>query len=322
MTINQRESQSKEIEGIINRFRNTGNSLITYICGPPGSGKTYTLTQILNDTFPSYFYINCSKLKVKSNIYSKLIGSLKKKGKGYDDLKNILQKEKKKFVIVLDEIDLLVTNKQSILYNLFELPYLKGVSLLLFTIANTMNLSEISFENKVKSRMGSRRINFNAYTFDELMLITKSNKELALAAKRVSALGGDCRKMKEIKDKIIRKYGEKPTIYQVDSLYNELYKPIYYSFFRSLTNHQKLIIFSLFIIRKSSLNNLFNNLISFCIRLKLRQINYFEFNELIRISSEQRIIEIKREVIYLMWNEEEVKRALLEDEIYKQIFVI
>ncbi|KCZ80810.1 hypothetical protein H312_01756 [Anncaliia algerae PRA339] len=322
MTINQRESQSKEIEGIINRFRNTGNSLITYICGPPGSGKTYTLTQILNDTFPSYFYINCSKLKVKSNIYSKLIGSLKKKGKGYDDLKNILQKEKKKFVIVLDEIDLLVTKKQSILYNLFELPYLKGVSLLLFTIANTMNLSEISFENKVKSRMGSRRINFNAYTFDELMLITKSNKELALAAKRVSALGGDCRKMKEIKDKIIRKYGEKPTIYQVDSLYNELYKPIYYSFFRSLTNHQKLIIFSLFIIRKSSLNNLFNNLISFCIRLKLRQINYFEFNELIRISSEQRIIEIKREVIYLMWNEEEVKRALLEDEIYKQIFVI
>lgn len=322
MTINQRESQSKELEGIINRFKNTGNSLITYICGPPGSGKTYTLTQILNDTFPSYFYINCSKLKVKSNIYSKLIGSLKKKGKGYDDLKNILQKEKKKFVIVLDEIDLLVTNKQSILYNLFELPYLKGVSLLLFTIANTMNLSEISFENKVKSRMGSRRINFNAYTFDELMLITKSNKELALAAKRVSALGGDCRKMKEIKDKIIRKYGEKPTIYQVDSLYNELYKPIYYSFFRSLTNHQKLIIFSLFIIRKSSLNNLFNNLISFCIRLKLRQINYFEFNELIRISSEQRIIEIKREVIYLMWNEEEVKRALLEDEIYKQIFVI
>lgn len=322
MTINQRESQSKELEGIINRFKNTGNSLITYICGPPGSGKTYTLTQILNDTFPSYFYINCSKLKVKSNIYSKLIGSLKKKGKGYDDLKNILQKEKKKFVIVLDEIDLLVTKKQSILYNLFELPYLKGVSLLLFTIANTMNLSEISFENKVKSRMGSRRINFNAYTFDELMLITKSNKELALAAKRVSALGGDCRKMKEIKDKIIRKYGEKPTIYQVDSLYNELYKPIYYSFFRSLTNHQKLIIFSLFIIRKSSLNNLFNNLISFCIRLKLRQINYFEFNELIRISSEQRIIEIKREVIYLMWNEEEVKRALLEDEIYKQIFVI
>ncbi|KCZ78231.1 hypothetical protein H311_00742 [Anncaliia algerae PRA109] len=322
MTINQRESQSKEIEGIINRFKNTGNSLITYICGPPGSGKTYTLTQILNDNFPSYFYINCSKLKVKSTIYSKLIGSLKKKGKGYDDLKNILQKEKKKYIIVLDEIDLLVTKKQSILYNLFELPYLKGVSLLLFTIANTMNLSEISFENKVKSRMGSRRINFNAYTFDELMLITKSNKELALAAKRVSALGGDCRKMKEIKDKIIRKYGEKPTIYQVDSLYNELYKPIYYSFFRSLTNHQKLIIFSLFIIRKSSLNNLFNNLISFCIRLKLKKINYFEFNELIRISSEQRIIEIKREVVYLMWNEEEVKRALLEDEIYKQIFVI
>lgn len=320
MRINQRESQSEEITRSINLFKKGGTSSIIYINGPPGTGKTFTLTTILNKEFPSYIYLNCSQAKVKKNIYNLLIKKItKKKEKGISGLKSILKKENKKLIIVLDEIDLLINKDQSILYNLFDLPYLENVSILMFTIANTMNLTEMVLESKVKSRMGNKKINFGAYTSDELLKISQSGKELELAAKRISALGGDARKMKLIKKEATAKFGKNLSILQVDSVYNEMFKPIYYTFLKNLTDYQKLILISLYRPRKLSMTNLFAEFLSSCKKMEIKGINFFEFRELVRMLIEQNILERNKQVVTLFWNEEEIRRALVGDNVYKKV---
>ena len=57
-------------------------------------------------------------------------------------------------VVLMDELDLLVTKKQSVVYNFFEWPNLKNSQLIVVAIANTMDLPERSLSNKVSSRLG------------------------------------------------------------------------------------------------------------------------------------------------------------------------
>jgi len=45
-------------------------------------------------------------------------------------------------VVLIDELDALITTKQTLLYNLFDWPCHSNSNLLLISIANTMNLPE------------------------------------------------------------------------------------------------------------------------------------------------------------------------------------
>lgn len=58
-------------------------------------------------------------------------------------------------VVLMDELDLLVTKKQSIVYNFFEWPNLPYSRLIVVAIANTMDLPERMLSNKVSSRLGT-----------------------------------------------------------------------------------------------------------------------------------------------------------------------
>ncbi len=58
-------------------------------------------------------------------------------------------------VVVMDELDLLVTKKQTVVYNFFEWPNLKHSKLVVVAIANTMDLPERLLTNKVSSRLGT-----------------------------------------------------------------------------------------------------------------------------------------------------------------------
>jgi Cdc6-like AAA superfamily ATPase len=57
--------------------------------------------------------------------------------------------------VVVDELDLLVTRKQTIMYNLFNWPNARNSNLIVVTIANTMDLPERYLPNKVTSRLGA-----------------------------------------------------------------------------------------------------------------------------------------------------------------------
>lgn len=81
----------------------------------------------------------------------------------------------------MDELDLLLSKKQSLIYNFFNWPtrpsQLAGSSksrispLIVIAIANTMDLPERALSNKVNSRLGMRRVEFPAYRHNQLMAI-------------------------------------------------------------------------------------------------------------------------------------------------------
>lgn len=57
-------------------------------------------------------------------------------------------------VVLMDELDQLVTAKQDVVYNFFNWPTLVGSKLVVIAIANTMDLPERVMTGRVRSRLG------------------------------------------------------------------------------------------------------------------------------------------------------------------------
>lgn len=120
--------------------------------------------------------------------------------------------EKNRVVVVLiDEIDYLVTKKQTVLYDFFDWPLLSlevGSKRRIITIgiSNTLNLPE-RLHTRIQSRMGNKRIFFQSYNVDQSASILKAkiqqaspnytvftDEAILFAAKKTAALSGDIRK--------------------------------------------------------------------------------------------------------------------------------
>ncbi|KAF8971610.1 Origin recognition complex, subunit 1 [Entomortierella lignicola] len=107
----------------------------------------------------------------------------------------------------MDELDLLVTAKQTVMYNFFEWPNWQHSRLIVVAVANTMDLPERMLSNKVSSRLGLTRINFQPYTYQQLVKIVESRLEgiqafkreaIEFAARKVGAVSGDARRALDI----------------------------------------------------------------------------------------------------------------------------
>jgi origin recognition complex subunit 1 len=57
-------------------------------------------------------------------------------------------------VVLMDELDQLVTKNQSVMYNFFNWPGLRHSRLIVLAVANTMDLPERTLSNKISSRLG------------------------------------------------------------------------------------------------------------------------------------------------------------------------
>lgn len=61
-------------------------------------------------------------------------------------------------VVLMDELDQLVTKNQSVMYNFFNWPGLRHSRLIVLAVANTMDLPERTLSNKISSRLGTRSL--------------------------------------------------------------------------------------------------------------------------------------------------------------------
>ena len=119
-------------------------------------------------------------------------------------------------VLLVDEIDLLVTSTQSVLYSLFDWPTRSGSNVVVIGIANTMDLPERMLP-RVVSRLsafgGLQRLTFAPYTQKQLEEILNSRvrgiaddrdstvfdtKSLEYASRKVAAISGDVRRALEL----------------------------------------------------------------------------------------------------------------------------
>ena len=58
-------------------------------------------------------------------------------------------------VVLMDELDQLMTTKQDVVYNFFNWPTLAGSKLVVLAVANTMDLPERVMTGRVRSRLGA-----------------------------------------------------------------------------------------------------------------------------------------------------------------------
>lgn len=91
----------------------------------------------MNPTSAALFLDNFFKKKDRANLLLSLTRS-----RNEAEMNKAKKEASKIRVILIDELDALVTSKQTLLYNLFDWPCHQNSRLLVISIANTMDLPE------------------------------------------------------------------------------------------------------------------------------------------------------------------------------------
>ncbi|KAL2712977.1 origin recognition complex subunit 1 [Vespula squamosa] len=195
-----------------------------YISGVPGTGKTATVNEVIRclkksvakgklDDF-DFFEINGMKLteprQAYVQIWRQMGGNTCTWEKAYRELEKRFTGKNSKgsmTLLLVDELDLLCTKRQDVVYNLLDWPTKKNAQLVVITIANTMDLPERVFMGRVTSRLGLTRLTFQPYNHKQLQEIVLTrlkdsdafrSEAIQLVARKVSAVSGDARRALDI----------------------------------------------------------------------------------------------------------------------------
>ena len=193
-----RKEQIERIVSIISIALNGEKPSNIIIYGKTGTGKTAVLNYIgkeLRKADPDtdkcyYLYVNCEVVDtaygILYNIASQFIKNINQRipftgwsfEKLYEELYTEMEKLNRVFVIVLDEVDHMITKKgDAILYYLAKInEHLSQSKVSLVGISNNMKFLEL-LEPKARSRLGGESMIFPPYTKDQLEDILKERAE-------------------------------------------------------------------------------------------------------------------------------------------------
>ncbi|KAJ9540419.1 hypothetical protein OSB04_026925 [Centaurea solstitialis] len=198
-----------------------------YIHGVPGTGKTMSVLSVMRSlrseveagiTKPySFVEINGLKLAAAENIYRVIYEALTGHRVSWKKALNLLndrfsngtkssKDDDRPCILLIDELDLLVTRNQSVLYNILDWPTKPHSKLIVIGIANTMDLPE-KLLPRISSRMGIQRLCFAPYNYLQLQEIIAcrlkgidafEKQAIEFASRKVAAVSGDARRALEI----------------------------------------------------------------------------------------------------------------------------
>ncbi|CAH8645190.1 unnamed protein product [Heterobilharzia americana] len=207
--------------------QNSGGCM--YISGVPGTGKTASVHAVLStmhklvvdssleSQIPAFqaIYVNGMRVNDPKQIYMQIYEQLTGLTATSKCASELLEREfchtvirktshgedsNKPVILVIDELDLLCTRRQDILYSLFDWPTRQNSrrTLVVLAIANTMDLPERLLHPRVASRLGLTRLTFAPYSHEQLTRIVRHRlsslsdlfqpRALELASRKVAAV--------------------------------------------------------------------------------------------------------------------------------------
>lgn len=221
-----RETEFDAVSSYLEAAITAGTGACIYISGTPGTGKTATVREVVaglhaavaQDELDDFVFVEINGMKVTDahQSYSLLWEALKGERVSASHALELLEREfstpsprRVPCVVLMDELDQLVTRNQGVMYNFFNWPQLRHSRLIVLAVANTMDLPERTLSNKISSRLGLTRITFPGYTHQQLIRIIESRLEgvgqvvvepdaVQFASRKVAAVSGDARRALDI----------------------------------------------------------------------------------------------------------------------------
>ncbi|XP_016845369.1 origin recognition complex subunit 1 isoform X1 [Nasonia vitripennis] len=219
-----REEQFNDIYSFLHARLSDKSGGCIYISGVPGTGKTATVNEVIRCLKKSmdagkltnfeFIDINGMKLSEPRQAYVQIWKQLTGQKTTWEEAHKLLQERFSKSnskrgmtLLLVDELDLLCTKRQDVVYNLLDWPTKTGAKLVVVTIANTMDLPERVLMGKVTSRLGLSRLTFPPYNYKQLEEIVASRlrgfnafggETIQLVARKVAAVSGDARRALDI----------------------------------------------------------------------------------------------------------------------------
>ncbi|EGG05175.1 uncharacterized protein MELLADRAFT_25792, partial [Melampsora larici-populina 98AG31] len=225
-----REEEFAELEAALEDSIDESSGCCLYISGVPGTGKTATVHSVINSLQGkvkrgelhqfSFFEINGMKVTEPNQAFVLFWEFLSRQELGEDAPRKFSPREalnslenhfnspcptRQTCVLLVDELDQLVTKKQEVIYNFFNWPNQPHSRLIVIAVANKMDLPETELNGKIRSRLGSNRIQFKPYNHIQLMEILNMRLDdlsdtifvkdaIQWISKKISSLTGDVRK--------------------------------------------------------------------------------------------------------------------------------
>ncbi|KAI0478662.1 P-loop containing nucleoside triphosphate hydrolase protein [Xylariaceae sp. FL0804] len=221
-----RESEFSVVYSHLEAAITDGTGACIYISGTPGTGKTATVREVVaaldravrSDELDDFIFVEINGMKITDphQAYSLLWEALRGQRVSPGQALDLLEREfghpsprRVPCVVLMDELDQLVTRNQSVMYNFFNWPGLRHSRLVVLAVANTMDLPERTLSNKISSRLGLTRVTFPGYTHDQLVRIVQSRlagvpgavvepDAVQFASRKVAAVSGDARRALDI----------------------------------------------------------------------------------------------------------------------------
>jgi len=165
----------------------------TFVFGPPGIGKTasakFVFRELCDFSGIKTVYINCWDYKTANAVFTKIsldLGTfVQRRGLGKDEILERLvescNKLERSLIVCLDEVDQLVSEDKSALYDLLRINQYVKIPIGLVFISNDPFIFA-NVDPRVKSSLNIEEIEFKPYSLEEMKDILRERANLAFAA--------------------------------------------------------------------------------------------------------------------------------------------
>ncbi|MCJ1384818.1 AAA ATPase [Xylographa soralifera] len=190
-----RVTERAELDAFLSAGIASKSGRCMYVSGPPGTGKSALVSEVcggldLADDL-RMAYINCMSIKSSEDILGKLIQDLAgdKVVFGIDSSTNLKtlffprnKASSQVFIVVLDEIDHLLTLDLEILYNLFEWSLARSSRLVLIGIANALDLTDRFLPRLKAKNLRPQLLPFLPYTVPQIASVISTKLKSLLTS--------------------------------------------------------------------------------------------------------------------------------------------